>query len=136
MDSARFNQLFRSLTEAPSRRWVVRSLAGLALGGIHGSLGLVEAKDKRRRRDKKRRGQNTPPFCAGENICLGDAANSPHCENSGPTCRCFITAGTAVPYCGQSPNAVDDCAECAATGATCVDCDGQLMCSPPCSDPR
>jgi len=73
------------------------------------------------------------PICTGKDICVTPT----NCQQSGTECFCFVTAGTGAPFCGQNSTA-GTCADCAATGATCVDitlCGGTTRCSMPCPDP-
>lgn len=114
--------LFRSLNEPSSRR----GIAGGALVGVLGALGLAGAdagkrrKKRRRRKRRKQRQQERrkeqqpeepqpqPHVCQGRNACIGTSLDA-RCSTD-PNCFCFVTA-VGEPYCGKG-NGVASCQQC------------------------
>jgi hypothetical protein len=150
MDQHFFSTWTRSLRGVPSRRDVVRSLAGAGLG--LGALRLSDAasaknKKKGKKKRKKKVQQRCTPNCTdrtcgndgcggscgacGTNqVCRGGTCCVP--ESRGATCagRC----GTRINNCGQ-PVACATCAAgqtCLSNGSCAIVCAGQPDCSGSC----
>jgi hypothetical protein len=119
MDAERFDFLIRSLSTGSSRRWILTSLSGLALGGIAPLLGLgdIEAgtkEKKRKKRREKRRDKRNP--CAigsapcGTGCCAGDLLH--YC--------CTGTQGSSCCTSEQGCSKAGLCSDCPFVGTDCV----------------
>ncbi len=116
MDGDRFDTLARSIHEAPSRRGLLRGLAGTALGLAALRLsGVASAKKRRKKKRKKRkRGGSCEPQCNGKD-CGNDGCGSSCgsctggiCQDGVCTCPEDNCGGSCVTYCpailGQERN--------------------------------
>ncbi|MDF3042366.1 MAG: hypothetical protein K0Q71_5072 [Thermomicrobiales bacterium] len=152
MDQHHFTAWTRSVRSVPSRRDIVRALAGAGLGlGTLRVSDAVAAKDKKKRK-KKRKKQTCRPNCVertcGNDGCGGScgACGTDQVCHGGTCCvpesrsaSCAGRCGTWTNNCGQSVT----CAACA-TGQQCLsngscavvcddnaDCTGGCGCSNP-----
>ncbi len=122
MDEARFDDLTRSLAGTASRRWIVRRLAGVALGAALAGLGLEEAAAKCVVLGKgcKSGSQCCSGFCQRHGKCTKDGKLTGKCK-----CRCptGTTACGSRACCGQG----QQCQNGACAG-DCVPEDAQTTC--------
>jgi hypothetical protein len=148
MNNDRIDALARSLSAAPSRRGILRALAGLTLGGTWGFLlntDDAEAKKKRKKkRKKKKRKENQqkgngatspPPGATCTPSCAGKACGDDGCGGSCDTCGADETclSGTCVcasgfKICLGACIAEDECCS--------VDCDDGNPCTTDTCDAR
>ncbi len=105
MDHQRFDDLTRSLAHGASRRGVLRLLAGSALGGVLGLLGLEEAAAACRLAGQ--RCDATHRCCAGAKCASNGRCKCKVSQNffacDGPGTRC-VDVGTSETHCGGCGN--------------------------------
>jgi hypothetical protein len=102
MDEKRFDEIAQALGDGATRRTVSRLLAGSALAGVTGSLGLSEDGEAKRKRKKKRKKKlcpgSFPKYCPptsldplgicvrSGNTCCSDALGGGSCAPDNPQC--------------------------------------------------
>jgi hypothetical protein len=142
VDHNRFDALTRSLTGVPSRRLLLRAIAGAGLGlGAWRIPETAAARKKRRKKRKKHKPQRPPvcvPRCAPDKPCGGDGCGGScgACPPSEPSCidaRCQCTGA------GSCPNPPNDavCKAKVCVNGTCAIVDSPNGApGPNCGDPR
>lgn len=150
MEQARFDKLARGLAAGNSRREVVRTLAGAAIGGILAAVGASEAGARKKKRGKgkgngkrkcappNRCGKRKNPQCctsseicensacipcgsqAGQPCCAGNTCTAPLTCNQQRTCEALTPPTPPAPPCGGSNQ--DCCADATpcGTGLVCT----------------
>ena len=118
MDGEQFDDLLRSLRKPRTRRHVARALAGLALGGMFGSL-LSDGAESRKRRGRRKKDKGKTNRCdpckksVRNGNCEEFERDETTCNNTGkcyqgtcvarPTCvGAFGTCTGVSPCCSQS----------------------------------
>ena len=144
MDADRFDALSRALTDTPSRRTLLRLLAGSAVGSLLGlSTRSTEARKKKKKKKKKKK--RCTPRCAGKscgpNGCggsCGSCSGGASCS-AGGTCTCppgqELCRGSCVAICTGPVGAVRDprtCGCCVQAGQTCPAPGGLACCTGTC----
>ena len=135
MDSERFDTITRTLASSNSRRGVVRTLTGAAVGGLLVAVGIGEAEAKKKHGGRHSVTAQGRP-CKNGGIPCGKGKNFQCCLN-GDTCsggECVTvpcppykirSAGVCVYPCDENP--------CAACGSGSGDCkgnaDGSYICA-------
>ena len=157
METKQFDTLARAVGTGATRRLVVRTLAGGALGGLLiGPRAPGAGATQFPCRHRGDRCQDGTQCCSGickhhrcrahnKGICkVGQDAcgsNEVKCGTNGPaSCFCFGTTGKA-PFCGGDSKTIactrdEDCEVGTGPGSACVVCRGQTICVAPCPDPR
>jgi hypothetical protein len=147
VDEKQFDEITQTLSDGASRRAVSRLLAGGALAGVAGWLGLSEDGEAKRKRKKKRKkkansawrcpndlptacppdSNNPEGFCAPPSYhCCGDARGGGACPGDNPQC-CLPTVQDPQGLC--IPNSAVCCTSDEGGGW----CDPGQTCCPPCN---